>query len=266
MSASAVAMTPEPALALVRTSASADLVAALSHEVRNTLSTMQVSLEVLADDPRDVARAPELVGHLQRCVAWLEGLIENTRWAAADVDPSALRLRPISVPEATEAAIALVDPLLSQKGQRLNIAYPTPAPDVLGDPQRLAQVVVNLLTNASMYSHRRDVIDLDVSTTGIAVEIRVTDHGPGIPYPEQARIFDRYIRGTAAVESRGRGMGLGLHLAKTLVESHDGTIGVDSVPGQGASFWLRLPVLAVQIDETHDHQARNRRTSEDSIS
>lgn len=220
-----------------------DLVAALSHEVRNALSTMQVSLEVLADDPKDIARAPQLLGHLQHCVAWLEGLIENTRWAAAEIDASALRRRAMSVVEATEGAIALVEPVLGRKGQRVEVNYCQPMPHVFGDPQRLAQVVVNLLTNASLYSHHRDIINLDVSLGDDMVEIRVTDHGPGIPYQEQARIFDRYVRGAAAVETRGRGLGLGLHLAKSLVESHEGTIGVESVPGRGASFWFRLQPL-----------------------
>jgi signal transduction histidine kinase len=174
-------------------------------------------------------------------VAWLEGLIENTCWAAAEIDASALRRRVMPAAEATEAAVALVKPLLSRKGQRVEVTYCTPMPAVFGDPQRLAQVVVNLLTNASLSSHHRDVINLDVSRTDEMVEIRVTDHGPGIPYQEQARIFDRYVRGAAAGETRGRGLGLGLHLAKSLVESHAGTIGVESVPGQGASFWCRLP-------------------------
>jgi signal transduction histidine kinase len=69
----------------------------------------------------------------------------------------------------------------------------------------------------------------------------VTDHGPGIAPEEQKRIFMRFARG-AAGEERPEGLGLGLHIVRTLVEMHGGEVGVDSVPGHGASFWLRLPV------------------------
>jgi hypothetical protein len=76
------------------------------------------------------------------------------------------------------------------------------------------------------------------------VQIEVTDHGPGIPAEEQASIFDRFVRGFAG-RQRPEGTGLGLHIVQTLVALHGGTVGVKSVLGQGATFWVRLPLLAV---------------------
>ncbi len=226
-----------------------DLVGALAHEVRGALATMQVSLEVLADIRSERADQAYLVGHLQRCVAWVEGLLDNTHWAATDFSPAALCQEPISVLEPVQAAIALVEPLLAQKRQHVELIAQAPAPQIFGDSQRLGQVLVNLFTNACAYGLPGDTLVVEFSTIGDRVEVRVTDHGPGIALDEQDRIFDRYVRGQAAASGRVRGLGIGLHLAKTLIESHGGTIGVDSVPGCGASFWFQLPIWMPSCQE-----------------
>jgi two-component system phosphate regulon sensor histidine kinase PhoR len=106
-------------------------------------------------------------------------------------------------------------------------------------------VLVNLLTNAGRYGARADVIDLTVTVERGQVWIRVIDHGEGISADSLERIFERYVRGDGAERAALDGQGLGLHIVRGLVELHGGAVGVESVPGSGATFWFSLPVLPV---------------------
>jgi len=220
----------------------ADFLSVLTHEVRGALSTMRVTIELLQN--REVMgspEAPKLISHLDRSVSWVEALIENTAWAARPMDPTTLYRTSISILDAIEPAVSLVAPLLARREQALNLACPTPAPCVHGDATRLSQVVTNLLSNASVYSPKRETIEIDVSSTNAHVCVRIADHGPGLRREEQKKVFNRYIRGSAAAVAGTDGFGLGLYLAKSLVEAHAGAIGVESEPGRGATFWFKLP-------------------------
>ncbi len=225
---------------------STELLATVAHELRTPLATLHATLEVLADlstiNPEDAAR---FIQRLQRAVGWMDGLIENlTIWTTLQSGHLLLACTRMEVLECIEPALALVQPLLERKHQHIRLIYPDTSPIIYGDPRRLAQAVVNLLTNASTYTAPGDVIDLVVCVVGEWVKVQVIDHGPGIPPEEQQHIFRRFIRGTETVESSTGGLGLGLYIAQTLVELQGGRVGVDSIPGQGATFWFRLPCLS----------------------
>lgn len=108
----------------------------------------------------------------------------------------------------------------------------------LGDAERVEDVLINLLVNATKYSPPGSAVTLDIVEDGAWVEIAVTDSGPGIPNEEQIAVFERFTRGR---RTSGGGVGLGLYIARAYVEAMGGTIGVRSSPGRGASFWFRLP-------------------------
>jgi signal transduction histidine kinase len=122
----------------------------------------------------------------------------------------------------------------------------------LADNARIAQVVMNLLLNAKNYGPHADTIDVCVSTSGQSVRVEVTDRGPGVPPDEQSWIFARATRGSTGIHGNSTGKGVGLYLAKAIVEAHDGNIGVESVPGQGATFWFTLPAM-----DTYDSEPIN---------
>src|SRR5581483_11155439 len=123
-----------------------------------------------------------------------------------------------------------------------------PGYEALGDAERIEDVLVNLLSNASKYSPAGTAIEVEVrrvprtpALAGAAIEVRVADHGPGIPKEEQAAVFERFRRGRGVTAG---GVGLGLYIAQAYVEAMHGVIGVESTPGHGATFWFCLPAAA----------------------
>ena len=124
--------------------------------------------------------------------------------------------------------------------QRVDVDVPEELPPVLVDPVRLDQVLTNLLDNARTYAAASPV-QLVARPAGDAVELRVVDHGPGIPGPERERVFDQFYR----LKEGGRrpeGTGMGLAICRGIVQAHGGSLRVGTTPGGGASFVLTLPV------------------------
>jgi signal transduction histidine kinase len=119
---------------------------------------------------------------------------------------------------------------------------PTPLPSITADLDRLGQVMNNLLSNAARYSAIGTEIRVTAHAGGQSVEVQVIDEGMGVAFEDCERIFEKFYRGKHGATLAVRGTGLGLAVARQLVEVHGGTIGVRSTPGQGSTFWVRLPV------------------------
>ena len=116
---------------------------------------------------------------------------------------------------------------------------------VQGDASRLAQVLVNLLSNAAEASPASAVIEVRAARVSGAVEVAVVDHGPGVPAALRTRIFEPFF----TTKPHGRGTGLGLAIAYGLVEAHGGALRLEDTPGGGATFVVRLPAApAVAVD------------------
>lgn len=112
------------------------------------------------------------------------------------------------------------------------------------DADRIAQVVVNYLTNALRYAPPDRPITVGVSVDGVAARVWVRDEGPGLPPDEWERVWDRFyqVAGIEHQEGSSVGLGLGLHISRTIIAAHGGQVGVESAPGQGATFWFSLPL------------------------
>ena len=121
-------------------------------------------------------------------------------------------------------------------------------PIAMVDARALELAIINLLDNAVKYAKDggRVAVDVDVDPSGRTVIVRVVDGGPGIDEDDQKRIFDRFVRGRNASERQIRGSGIGLALVKHIIESHGGSVRVESplATGSGSAFVLRLPALA----------------------
>ena len=127
-------------------------------------------------------------------------------------------------------------------------------PPVMGDRVALRHALENLMSNAAKYGLQGgNWIGITAARSNgsqpEAVEIRVADHGPGIPAEEQEQIFDPFFRGARAKEDQIRGTGLGLSLVKKIVEAHGGNIRVESQPAKGTAFIVRLPVTPAEATE-----------------
>ncbi len=121
---------------------------------------------------------------------------------------------------------------------------------VRADPARLTQVLNNLLTNAARYSPPESTIRVSAraDVSGNRVEVRVQDRGAGIPPEEHERIFEKFYRGREGATLSVRGAGIGLAVAKALIAAHHGEIGVESAPGKGSTFWIRLALVRMGAD------------------
>ena len=117
-------------------------------------------------------------------------------------------------------------------------------PPILGDPENLGRMVDNLVGNAIKYVHEEGHVEVSLKRLDGWIELKVRDNRPGIASEKQARIFDRFARARDAGTSGVPGFGLGLPIARAVAEAHGGTIGVDSSPGTGTTFWVRLPAAA----------------------
>ena len=117
---------------------------------------------------------------------------------------------------------------------------------MIADADRIAQVVINYLTNALKYSPADRPVEVTVQIDQREARISVRDHGPGIPLDAQAHLWERFYqaRGVTVQQGSSVGLGLGLYISRTIIERHGGQVGVESAPGEGAAFWFALPLLA----------------------
>lgn len=219
-----------------------EVLANVSHELRTPLAgilTGATSLLRRRSLPADVRpEVDSLAMEARRLNRLVSDLIDMTRIEGGIVD---LRPAEVDVAEAVEASIGR---LHSRDGERrVTIDAPSPAPEVIADWQRLAQVLDNLLDNANRHSPPEGEIRVTVSpATAGEVVVRVTDDGPGVPAELRDHIFERFVRGAPSRANADGGMGLGLPIVRGLVEAQGGHVWLeDAARGDGACFAFSLP-------------------------
>ena len=214
------------------------LLQAVSHDLRSPLTAVVTAGHALGADSLTPGERRELsnavVEEGGRLSTLIDKLLDLSRLQAGRAEP---RREPVSI---EEVLLAARDELAEPAADiRLSIDADVPAVSV--DAAQLERVFANLLENASRYSKGLPV-SAHVRLTDSRVVVRVVDQGPGIARTEQDRIFEPFYRGRAAGAQRWTGSGLGLAIAKGFVEANGGSITVESLPGQGASFVVSFPV------------------------
>lgn len=221
------------------------VLATVAHELRGPLTALATSSELLAEDflHLDPDQVKSMLGAMHRRTLWLQGLVENLLCAATIREGRlALHRQSLSLSDLLADVDAVVDPLLSQRGQRLRVRFGRGVPEVIGDSRRLSQVLVNLILNASKFGEANSPIDLTITSRGDnAVRISVADRGPGVSPEHMHRLFEAYYRDPASAGSGKDGVGLGLSIVKSIVEAHGGQVGAESRRGGGARFWFTVP-------------------------
>ena len=218
------------------------MLADLAHEMRTPLATIDAHLEAVEDGVR--ALDDETLGVIRASTGRLRRLAEDMAAVSrAEEDGLDVTLRPMAAADLAAAAAAVCRDRYSAKGVRLHTEL-TDAGQVRVDAERFGQVLGNLLDNALRHTAAGGTVTLACRRVDHWVEYCVVDNGQGVAEEHLPHLFDRFYRADTA-RDRGRGgSGIGLAIAKALVEAHDGRISVTSPgPGRGATFTVRVPRL-----------------------
>ncbi|MGC3971180.1 MAG: response regulator [Pirellulales bacterium] len=236
-----------------------EFLAVLAHELRNPLAPITNSLTLLKYVTDDEAVRHEALETMERQLRQLvrltEDLFEVSRISRGKVE---LRRESIELADIVHQATEAAHPLYAMRNQTLEVRLPESPMRLKADGARLAQVVSNLLTNASKFTPREGRVELSVSLDGGEVVLRVRDDGIGIAPDQLHRIFEMFAQVGSALERSEAGLGIGLTLVKNLVEMHGGSVVARSQGlGQGSEFEVRLPL------ESRTAKAGKSRTSQD---
>lgn len=217
-----------------------NLVSDVAHELRNPLMNIRGTLELLQDDvleptPETLASLYEETSLLSRLVADLQDL------SLAEAGQLRLNLQPVALEEVVRQATHMVQPALARKHLALRVQLPPDLPRVHADPERVAQILRNLLSNAITHTPIQGEISITASLSESTVKICVQDSGVGIAPEHLPYLFERFYRADSSRARATGGTGLGLAIVKQMVEAHEGQITVESQPGKGACFIFTLP-------------------------
>jgi PAS domain S-box-containing protein len=227
-----------------------EFLATLAHELRNPLAPLQNAVHLLQLAGHDAPTAKNARDVINRQIRQMTRLVDDlmdvSRITRGLVE---LNRQLISLDSALDAALEMSRPHIDAAGQRLHVDYAGSDVLVCVDPLRLAQVLTNVLNNASKYTPREGRIDVSVTRLDGNVEVTVEDSGIGIPVAMLANVFDMFTQVHPSGRRSSGGLGIGLTLAKRLMEMHGGTIRAFSEgEGKGSRFVVRLPLASQQAD------------------
>ena len=222
---------------------SRDFLADVSHELRTPLAALRMFNELLregaANDPETRAEFLESSGQQIERLDWLaQNLLELSKLDSGLV---LLDLRPDDLRAAVESAVEQNSAAAVRRGVTVALHLPVAPIRIRHDPQRIGQVVGNLVANAVKFTPRGGRVSVDVAATPDGARIEVADTGVGIDAAELPHIFERFYRGSQANEARSSGSGLGLAIVRSIVDMHGGTVEVESRVGDGSRFVVTLP-------------------------
>jgi len=219
-----------------------DLVATVAHEFRTPLTSLRMAIHLCVEEaagPVTEKQADLLQAARQDCErlqSIVDDLLDLSRIQAGRID---LVRRPLAPRDLLEDAAGAARDAAEGAGVTLAVHAEGVEAPVAADPERLALILSNLVSNALRHTPRGGAVTLSAAPAGQAVRFEVADTGEGIPREYLDRIFERYFR---VPGRRAGGVGLGLYLVRELVQAHGGAVGVESTPGQGSRFWFTLPV------------------------
>jgi len=226
-----------------------EFLATLSHELRTPLNAMLGWIQLLRTRKFDEATTTRALETIDRNTKSLAQLIEDVLDVSRIITGKLrLNVRPVELVPVISAAIETVLPAAEAKDIQLKSLFDTPAGPVLGDANRLQQVVWNLLSNAVKFTPKGGLVEIRLAVINSRVQIRVSDTGQGISPDFLPYVFERFRQADSSITRSQGGLGLGLAIVRHLVELHGGTVYAESLGvGQGATFIVELPLMAVRL-------------------
>jgi PAS domain S-box-containing protein len=226
----------------------------VSHELRTPLTAILglIELALLHTKRRPTSLAPEaewLLGQIEQKLRLACGQVDIENRLVGDLlEVSQLEMHQFTLSLHQENLVTIVQETIAghQAAHTRDIELVLPSAEVvpvIADADRIGQVLTNYLTNAFKFAPTDQVIAVQLEVEAGSVRVAVRDQGPGLTLEQQQRVWEQFYQ-VAAPDHRGpeRGLGLGLAIAKAIIEQHHGQVGVESAPGQGATFWFTLPL------------------------
>ena len=222
-----------------------EFLATLAHELRNPLAPIRNALELLRrrpDDPEVSGTAREIMERqLRQLVRLVDDLLDVSRITRGSLT---LRREPVALERVIQNALDVAQPLIEGRGQRFIVSLPGHPVVLDADLARLSQAILNLLDNAAKFTPQGGTVSLEAREEEGALVLAIADNGVGIPREKLPEIFEMFAQLDRTHERPYSGLGVGLSLARRLVELHGGTLAAESQgAGRGSRFTIRLPVL-----------------------
>jgi signal transduction histidine kinase len=219
-------------------------VASVSHELKTPLTAIRMFAETLVlGRARDEGTRSEYLETIMNESERLARLVDNVLdFSKIEQGKKIYRMRQVALPDVVRAAARAMQYPLEQQGFKLNVSIADDLPSLPGDSDALEQAILNLLSNAMKYSGSARQIELCCARNNGSAVIAVTDHGIGIAPQDQPRIFEKFYRVRSSDTDLIAGTGLGLTLVKHVAQAHAGSVEVESAPGRGSTFSIRIPV------------------------
>jgi two-component system phosphate regulon sensor histidine kinase PhoR len=224
--------------------ASKEFLTSVSHELRTPLSSIKLMLETVIESPDDEAAdlfLPQALAQVDRLASLVQQLLDQAR---AESGQMRLNMREVDLEQVAHPIVASFEPQAANKGVHLELIAMRPV-RVEADPDRLAQVFVNLIDNALRHTPAGGTVTVELDATGNDAIMRVRDTGVGIPYRDIPHIFERFYVVDRSRTRESGGAGLGLAIVKGIIDAHGGTVMTESMLGAGTLFTVRLPIMRV---------------------
>lgn len=217
------------------------LIATISHELRTPLTSVLGHLELMEATPLPQP-VDGWVQVVERCAHRMQQMVEDLLVLSQVADPTrTLTAVPVDLVQVVRDVLELFEVTLTREDVTVAFEPPDEPVHVLGEATGLDRMCVNLIGNAVKYTPHGGTVTIEIVPCAEAVELSVNDTGLGISDADRARLFEEFFRSTDPVVTSLPGTGLGLTIVQRIVEQHRGTISVDSTPGEGSTFTVRLP-------------------------